>query len=70
MIVYDRFWNLIKEKGITQYQLDKEYGIAREQIHRLKHNKNLSMKTIDKICIALNCSITDIMEYIPDEKEK
>lgn len=70
MIIYDRFWNLIKEKGITQYSLITNHGIGKEQIHRLKHNKNLNMKTIDKLCNVLDCSITDIMEYIPDEKEK
>ena len=34
MIRYDKLWDVMKEKGISQNRLYKEYGISSAQIHR------------------------------------
>lgn len=67
MIRYDRLWRTMKEKGITQYDLYTRYNMNRSQIHRLKHNKNVEVNTIDKLCNILHCSVEDIMEHIEDD---
>ena len=36
MILFDNLWNVMKEKGISQYTLIKKYGISPGQITRLK----------------------------------
>ena len=68
MIKYDRLWDTLKEKGISQYKLIKDYGIDKAQLHRLR--KNMVVKTIilDRLCQILDCPIEEIMEYIPDTK--
>lgn len=66
MITYDRLWKTMKEKGITQYDLYTHYHVNRAQINRLKHNKNVEVNTIDKLCNILQCSVNDIMEHIDD----
>lgn len=65
MIRYDRLWETMKEKGVTQYALIKKYGISPGQITRLKRNESVSTHTIDTFCKILNCRVEDIMEYIP-----
>ncbi len=67
MIRYDRLWLTMKEKGITQYDLYTRYNINRSQINRLKHNKNVEVNTIDKLCNILHCNVEDIMEHIEDD---
>lgn len=67
MIRYDRLWLTMKKKGITQYDLYTHYNINRSQINRLKHNKNVEVNTIDKLCNILRCSVEDIMEHIQDD---
>lgn len=57
----------MKEKGITQYDLYTRYNINRSQINRLKHNKNVEVNTIDKLCNILHCNVEDIMEHIEDD---
>lgn len=57
----------MKKKGITQYDLYTHYNINRSQINRLKHNKNVEVNTIDKLCNILRCSVEDIMEHIQDD---
>lgn len=67
MIVYDRLWETLKAKGISQYSLIKDLGISAGQISRLKKNQWASTRTIDRLCTVLNCNIEDIIEYVPDE---
>lgn len=67
MITYDNLWNVMKEKGITQYALIKRYNISPAQITRLKRNESVSTHTIDTFCRILQCQVGDIMTYIPDD---
>lgn len=62
MIVYDKLWETMRQKGITQYALIKKYGISPAQITRLKRNESVSTHTIDIFCQILDCDICDIME--------
>ena len=67
MIVYDRLWQTLKDKNISQYSLMKEYGVDKAQIHRLKHNMIVKTITINNLCRILNCNVEDVMQYIDDE---
>ena len=69
MISYDKLWQTMKEKGVTQYALIKKYNISPGQITRLKRNESVSTHTIEMFCKILNCQVGDIMEYIPDKTE-
>ena len=66
MISYDNLWNIMKERGISQYALIKQYHISPGQITRLKRNESVSTHTIDIFCRILNCEVSDIMKYIPE----
>lgn len=70
MIVYDKLWDTLKEKGISQYKLIHEYGISPAQITRLKRNNNVSTHTLDVLCTILDCSLIEIAEYKPTEECK
>lgn len=70
VISYDNLWNVMKEKGISQYALIKQYNVSPGQITRLKRNESVSTHTIEMFCKILNCRVGDIMEYIPDEPEE
>lgn len=66
IIVYDKLWQTMKEKEITQYALIKKYHVSPAQITRLKRNESVSTNTIDNFCKILNCNVSDIMEFIDD----
>lgn len=68
MISYDNLWNVMKEKGVTQYALIKKFHISPAQITRLKRNESVSTHTIEMFCRILRCEVADIMRYIPDEE--
>ena len=66
MIVFDKLWETMKDKGFSTYKLRESCGIDSKTIRRLKANDNVETKTINKLCEALGCSVDDILEYIPD----
>ncbi len=67
MIKYDRLWQTMKNRGISQYDLYTRYNVNRSQLDRLRKNKNVEVNTIDRLCNILQCQIEDIMEHIPDD---
>lgn len=67
MIKYDRLWETMKEKGITQYDLYTRYNINRSQLDRFRHNKNVQIDTIDRLCNILHCKVEDIVEHFEDD---
>ncbi len=68
MIVFDRLWDTMKRKGISQYSLIKDYNFSTGQLDRIRKNGNISAYTMNQLCKILDCKIEDIMEYIPDEE--
>ena len=66
MIVFDKLWVTMKEKGVSTYMLREKCGIDSKTIRRLRANENIETKTLDKLCSALECKIEDIAEYIND----
>ncbi len=66
MIKYDKLWDTMVKKGITQYTLIKKYNISPAQITRLKRNESVSTHTIEMFCKILKCNVEDIMQYVED----
>ncbi len=66
MIKFDKLWDTLKEKNISQYRLIKDYGISTGQLDRLRKNENVNSYTLNKLCSILDCKLQDIAEYIKD----
>lgn len=66
MIVYDKLWDMMKQKGISTYYLREKAGIDSKTVRRLKANENTETKTLDRLCTALHCRLEDIAEYIEE----
>ena len=63
MISFEKLWDTMREKGISQYALIKKYGVSPAQTTRLKRNESVSTHTIEMFCEILDCRVEDIMEY-------
>lgn len=64
MIKYDPLWRTLKEKGISQYQLIKDYGIDKAQLQRLRQNLVVKTLILNRLCQILNCRI-DLIKRRP-----
>ena len=62
VIDYSPLWETMKEKGITQYALIQA-GIDRRILDWLKKNKNITMLTLEKLCMILDCSPNEVVRF-------
>ena len=68
MISYEPFYQTLLRLGITEYHLIFKQGIPANTLHRMKHGKAITTTTLDTLCSILNCDISDILIYKPDEE--
>lgn len=53
-------------KPTSPDSLFKELGMSSQTLNAMKHQKNISLSVIDRLCAALNCQPSDIMELVID----
>ncbi len=66
MIIYDNFWKTLEEKNISTYQLIEKHNINRNTLTRMRQGKYISTRTIDDFCKILNCEVSDVIEFKPE----
>lgn len=66
MISYAPLWETMKNKGATTYTLQVKGRISSSTVRRLKAGESVSSNTLDAICKILDCTIDDIIVYVPD----
>ena len=69
MISYEPLWQTMESKGVTTYALINKYGVNPRTIHNLKHNKSITLYTLEKLCSILDCQAEGIVLFTPDETE-
>ncbi|MCL2378188.1 MAG: helix-turn-helix transcriptional regulator [Defluviitaleaceae bacterium] len=69
-ISYDKLWHLLIDKKMNKSDLKRQAGISTASIAKLGKGENLTTDVLLKICAALKCNITDIMDIeYTDEQE-
>lgn len=63
-MIFIRLVELLDEIPMSQHELNRLTGVRQATINDMCQNKTkrLSLDNLAKICIALNCEITDILE--------
>ena len=69
MMTFEPLWKTMKKRKITGYALINKHGISRSLWHKLRHNKNVNLDTIDRLCEILNCDVADVVKHIPEQKQ-
>ena len=57
----------LKERGMRKEDLRLAAGLTTNMIANMGKGEHISMKTLLRICEALNCEITDVIELVSDE---
>lgn len=66
---YQRLWKLLIDKGIKKKELCKAASISTSSLSKLNRNENVRTDVLNRICEALHCDISEIVEYIPENKK-
>ena len=65
-ISYKKLWKLLIDKDMKKKDLQIAAGISSSSITKMGKNENVSTETLTKVCQALDCDISDIVEIIKD----
>ena len=68
-ISYKKLWKLLIDKEMMKKDLAERAGVSVASIAKLGRNENVNTDILLKICVALQCEISDILEIVSDEAE-
>ncbi len=68
-ISYKKLWKLLIDKDMLKKDLQHKAGISSASITKLGKNENVNTDILEKICKALDCDISDIMEMSEEPKK-
>lgn len=70
MITYTPFWKTLRASEESTYTLITKHHISSATIDKLRKNKPITTTTLNDLCRILNCSVQEIIEYIPSETDQ
>ena len=65
---YKRLWKLLIDHDMKKKDLAEHADISQYTVSKMSKGENVNIETLAKICGALNCTLDDIVEIIPDRK--
>ena len=68
-VCYDKLWRLLSSRKMKKKDLQSKTKLSSAVIAKLGKGLPVHLNTLLKICKALNCSITEIMETVPDVRQ-
>ncbi len=67
-VSYNKLWKLLIDKNMKKKELSEAAGISNTLIAKLGKNENVTVDSLERICLALNCNIEDIIEIKSDNE--
>lgn len=68
-VSYKKLFHLLVDRNMTAVQLQQQAGYSANITTRLKKNSYISLESVEKICRTLDCTLDDIVEFMPDDAE-
>ena len=68
-VSYKKLFHLLVDRDMTAVQLQQQAGYSANITTRLKKNAYISLESVEKICRALDYTLDDIVEFMPDDAE-
>ncbi len=66
---YKKLWKLLIDKDIKKKELCEAASISTSSLSKLNRNENVTTDILVRICEALHCDLSEIVEYIPETKK-
>lgn len=64
---YSKLWTLLASKSMTKKDLIEICGISSRVVAKLTKSETVTTDTILRICEALQCNVSDVMECVEDD---
>ena len=69
-VSYNKLWKLLIDKNMNKQALREISGISSASIAKLGKGDNITTEVLLRICTALDCDISDIMEVVKDNPQE
>ena len=68
-VSYKKLWHMLIDRDMKKTDLKKMAKISPATLANMAADRHVSMEILERICSALDCDFSDIIEAVPDEKE-
>ena len=68
-ISYNKLWKLLIDKDLKKTDLREMAGISTNALAKMGKNERVGTDIIDRVCVALNCDVGDVMEILIEEND-
>lgn len=69
-ITYKKLWKILIDRDMNKQDLKKISGISSASVAKLGKGENITTEVLLRICTALQCDISDIMEIVEDDADE
>lgn len=69
-VTYKKLWKMLIDDGLKKKDLQERAELTGYAMHKLSRDETVTTDTLAKICVAMNCTVDDIMDIIPDESHQ
>lgn len=63
-VSYNNLWKLLIDKKLKRTELIEICGISSNVLAKLGKDEPVSMESLEKICVALNCNIEEVVQFV------
>lgn len=64
MVDYSPLWETLEQRKVTQYRLLQDKIIDNKTLDGLKHGKNITLLTLERLCKYLQCTPNDVVRFL------
>lgn len=62
---YDKLWHRMIDLKLKKKDLQSRANLSSNVIAKMGRGESVTLETLAKICVVLNCSIADLVEFVP-----
>ena len=63
-VTYKKLWKLLIDRDLKKKDLCEKANVSYATLTKMKNNGSVTTDVLSKICEALDCDVSDIMEYV------
>lgn len=67
-VTYKKLWHILLDRDMKKKDLLEKAELTKYTMRKLGNDESVTTNTLAKICRALNCTVDDIMEVLPEDK--
>lgn len=68
-VSYKKLWKILIDKDMKKKDLIEQAKVSEYTIRKLSHGENVTTDVLVRICRALDCTLDDIVEILPEDKK-